>query len=268
LTPIKFTYIMNIAVIGCGNLGFSIAKGLANKQKEYNLNITATDPFADLDKIRAIGINASRENSEVVKNSEIIFLCVKPWIAKDVIEEISPYMKKGQILISPVAGLSIDQIQGYCSQKINVFRIMPNIAASINQSTTCVSHDADDEVVDKTMEILGILGKTILIDEDKINAATILTGSGIAFVLRFMRAMVEGGIEIGFKSDTAAEIVNQTVKGTVELLMNDTAHAEALIDRVCTPSGTTIRGLNEMEKNGFSSSVIEGILSAYHKIAK
>jgi len=83
-----------------------------------------------------------------------------------------------------------------------------------------------------------------------------------------MRAMVEGGIEIGFKSDTASEIVNQTVKGTVELLMNDTAHAEALIDRVCTPSGTTIRGLNEMEKNGFSSSVIEGILSAYHKIAK
>ncbi|MCQ2974534.1 MAG: pyrroline-5-carboxylate reductase [Bacteroidales bacterium] len=259
---------MNIAVIGCGNLGFSIAKGLANKQKEFDLNITATDPYADLDKIRAIGINASRENSEVVKSSNMIFLCVKPWVAKDVIEEISPFMNNSQILISPVAGLSIDQILGYCSKKISVFRIMPNIAASINQSTTCVSCYAEDDVIQETLKILNILGKTIVIEESRINSATILTGSGIAFVLRFMRAMVEGGIEIGFKSDIANEIVAQTIKGTVELFMQEGTHVEQLIDRVCTPGGTTIRGLNEMEKNGFSSSVIEGILSAYKVIAK
>lgn len=259
---------MNITIIGCGNLGFSIAKGLANKQKEFDLNITATDPEADLDSIRAAGINASRDNIQAVKDSEIIFLCVKPWIAKDVIEEIAPALNNDQILISPVAGLSIDQIKGYCSKKLSVFRIMPNIAASINESTTCVAYDAEDEIVESTLKILGILGKVIVIDESRINAATILTGSGIAFVLRFMRAMVEGGIEIGFKSDIANEIVSQTVKGTVELLMKDGAHPEQLIDRVCTPSGTTIRGLNEMEKNGFSSSVIEGILSAYKVISK
>lgn len=259
---------MKIAIIGCGNLGFSIAKGLAAKQKEFNLDITATTPDGNLDEIRAIGINASRDNIEAVKDSDMIFLCVKPWIAKDVLEEISPAMKNTHILISPVAGLSIDQILGYCSKNISVFRIMPNIAASINQSTTCVSYNAEDEDIEKTLNILGILGKTIVIDEDKINAATILTGSGIAFVLRFMRAMVEGGIEIGFRSDVANEIVSQTVKGTVELLMNEGSHHEALIDRVCTPGGTTIRGLNEMETNGFSASVIEGILSAYKVIAK
>ena len=259
---------MNITIIGCGNLGFSIAKGLANKQKEFNLNITATDPVADLEKIRQIGINASRDNIQAVRNSEIVFLCVKPWIAKDVIEEIEPVLNNSQVLVSPVAGLSIDQINAYSSKKVSVFRIMPNIAASINESVTCVCHDAEDEDIDKTLNILKLLGKTILVDEDKINAATILTGSGIAFILRFLRAMTEGGIEIGFKSDIAQEIAAQTMKGTVELLMRENVHPEALIDRVCTPSGTTIRGLNEMEKNGFSSSVIEGIISAYKKLAK
>lgn len=156
---------MNITIIGCGNLGFSIAKGLANKQKEFDLNITATDPEADLDSIRAAGINASRDNIQAVKDSEIIFLCVKPWIAKDVIEEIAPALNNDQILIPPVAGLSIDQIKGYCSKKLSVFRIMPNIAASINESTTCVAYDAEDEVVESTLKILGILGKVIVIDE-------------------------------------------------------------------------------------------------------
>ena len=259
---------MNITVIGCGNLGFSIAKGLANKQKEFNLNITATDPSADLEKIRAIGINAVRDNVQAVKNSEIIFLCVKPWVAKDVIEEIEPALNNSQVLVSPVAGLSIDQINAYSSKKVSVFRIMPNIAASINQSVTCVSHDAEEDDIEKTLKILNILGKTIVVDEDKINAATILTGSGIAFILRFLRAMTEGGVEIGFNSRTAQEIAAQTMKGTVELLLKEDVHPEQLIDRVCTPSGTTIRGLNEMEKNGFSSSVIEGILSSYGKIAK
>ena len=259
---------MNITIIGCGNLGFSIAKGLANKQKEYDLNITATDPAADLEKIRKIGINASRDNIQAVRNSEIVFLCVKPWIAKDVIEEIEPVLNNSQVLVSPVAGLSIDQINAYSSKKVSVFRIMPNIAASINASVTCVCHDAEDEDIEKTLKILGLLGKTILVDEDKINAATILTGSGIAFILRFLRAMTEGGVEIGFKSSTALEIAAQTMKGTVELLMQEGVHPEELIDRVCTPSGTTIRGLNEMEKNGFSSSVVEGIISSYKKIAK
>ena len=259
---------MNITIIGCGNLGFSIAKGLANKQKEFNLDITATDPDVDLEKIRAIGINASRDNKAAVKNSEIVFLCVKPWIAKDVIEEIEPVLNNSQVLVSPVAGLSIDQINAYSSKKVSVFRIMPNIAASINQSVTCVSYDAEDEDVDKTLKVLNILGKTIVVDENKINAATILTGSGIAFILRFLRAMTEGGIEIGFRSDVAQEIAAQTMKGTVELLMQEGVHPEQLIDRVCTPSGTTIRGLNEMENNCFSSSVIQGILSSYKVIAK
>ncbi|MBQ5541407.1 MAG: pyrroline-5-carboxylate reductase [Bacteroidales bacterium] len=259
---------MNITIVGCGNLGFSIAKGLANKQKEFNLNITATDPEADLERIRAIGINAVRDNVQAVKDSEIIFLCVKPWVAKDVIEEIEPALNNSQVLVSPVAGLSIDQINAYSSKKVSVFRIMPNIAASINQSVTCVSHDAEDEDIEKTLKILNILGKTIVVDENKINAATILTGSGIAYILRFLRAMTEGGIEIGFPSKIAQEIAAQTMKGTVELLLEEGVHPEQLIDRVCTPSGTTIRGLNEMEKNGFSSSVIQGILSSYGKIAK
>lgn len=260
---------MKIAILGCGNLGFSIAKGLARNAKDHNLEITATTPDGNLEQIRKIGISAIRENLPAVQEAEVIFLCVKPWIAKSLVEEIAPVLDENKhIIISPVAGLSIDQILSRCSKNIPVFRIMPNIAASVCQSTTCVSYKADEISKQKVFDLLSLIGSVIEIDESRINAATILTGSGIAFIMRFMRAMVEGGVEIGFPADVATQIVNQTFKGTVDFVMSENAHPEALIDRVCTPSGTTIRGLNQMEKCGFSSSVIEGILSAYGVINK
>lgn len=259
---------MKITILGCGNLGFSIAKGLANKAKENNLEITATTPDGDLDEIKKYGINAIRENAPAIPDAEIIFLCVKPWIAEGVLKEISGMLKDNQIIISPVAGLKIQTIKEYLGKENqSIFRIMPNIAAAVNQSTTCVSCSASESDKQKVNQLLSLIGKVIEIPEDKINAATILTGSGIAFAMRFMRAMVEGGIEIGFPSKVAEDIVNQTIMGTISLVQSqEGTHIETLIDRVCTPSGTTIRGLNEMERNGFSSSVIEGILSAYNKI--
>jgi pyrroline-5-carboxylate reductase len=115
--------------------------------------------------------------------------------------------------------------------------------------------------------LFNTLGETLIIDEKLMESATILGACGIAYVLRFMRAMIQGGIEVGFDSKTATKIVSQTIKGAAELIIQNGTHPEEEIDKVTTPKGCTIVGLNEMEHSGFSSALIKGIVTSYEKIA-
>jgi len=117
-------------------------------------------------------------------------------------------------------------------------------------------------------DLFSEIGKTQRIEEQLMEAATVLGACGIAFVLRFMRAMVQGGIQIGFDAETASFIVNQTVKGAAQMLIQNGEHPEREIDKVTTPKGCTIEGLNEMEHNGFSSALIKGIVTSFEKIEK
>ena len=149
------------------------------------------------------------------------------------------------------------------------FRAMPNIAADIQESVTCVcSQHANLDQIQLVSELFDGIGFTIPIDESLMEAATVLGACGIAYVLRFMRAMIQGGIQIGFDSVTASKIVNQTVKGAAELMIQKNMHPEAAIDKVTTPKGCTIVGLNEMEHQGFSSAMVRGVIASYEKIAK
>jgi len=121
--------------------------------------------------------------------------------------------------------------------------------------------------LEKVQSLFDELGATVEIKEELMEAATVLGACGIAYVLRFIRAMVQGGIQIGFDAKTASKIVNQTVRGAADLLISGNEHPEELIDKVTTPKGCTIVGLNEMEHQGFSSSLIKGIVTSYGKIA-
>ena len=146
---------------------------------------------------------------------------------------------------------------------------MPNTAATVNESITCLaSENATEEDLKKITTVFNALGETIIINETLMDAATILGACGIAYVLRFMRGMIQGGIEIGFDAPTASKIVMQTVKGASELLLQKGNHPEAEIDKVTTPKGCTITGLNEMEHHGFSSALIKGIKTSYDKISQ
>jgi pyrroline-5-carboxylate reductase len=149
------------------------------------------------------------------------------------------------------------------------FRAMPNIAADIQESITCVcQQQALPAQIELIQELFDAIGITITIDEGLMEAATVLGACGIAYVLRFMRAMIQGGIQIGFDSATASKIVNQTVKGAAELMIQKNIHPEAAIDKVTTPKGCTIVGLNEMEHQGFSSAMVRGVIASYEKIEK
>ena len=150
-----------------------------------------------------------------------------------------------------------------------MYRAMPNTAAMVNESVTMISGNVDP--LNRREEVVNLfshLGTTLHIDESLMDSATILGACGVAYVLRFMRAMIQGGIEVGFDSETATKIVSQTMKGAAELIIQSGNHPEAEIDRVTTPKGCTIRGLNEMEHAGFSSALIKGIVSSYEQIEK
>ena len=144
---------------------------------------------------------------------------------------------------------------------------MPNTGAAVEESITCICGNSKDEETIKAVEtIFASIGETVIINEELMNAATVIGACGIAYVLRFIRAMIQGGIEIGFDTNTATKIVTQTVKGAAELLITNGLHPEQEIDKVTTPKGCTIAGLNEMEHQGFSSALIKGIITSYEKI--
>jgi pyrroline-5-carboxylate reductase len=146
---------------------------------------------------------------------------------------------------------------------------MPNTAIAIQESMTCLSSaNATEDQVNLVKDLFGTVGKVAVIEEKLMDAATVLGACGTAYAMRYVRANIQGGIEIGFDAATASLIAAQTVKGAAELLLQKGTHPEQEIDKVTTPKGCTIAGLNEMEHQGFSSSLIKGISTSYEKIIK
>mgnify|MGYP000857959700 CR=1 FL=1 len=258
-----------IAIIGCGNLGLSIVKGLLDNEKINPANITATKRNVNtISHLKDSGINVTSDNAAAISNSDIIILALKPYNILEILGNLkSGFDPKKHVLVSLATGISIADIQSTIEVKLPIFRAMPNTATDVSESITCLcSNSTNLEETEEVKQIFNLIGETIIINENLMDAATVLGACGIAFVLRFIRAMVQGGIQIGFDSKTASLIVNQVVKGAAELLIERGNHPEHEIDKVTTPKGCTIKGLNEMEHNGFSSALIKGIVSSFEEI--
>jgi len=262
---------IKVSIIGCGNIGLSLLQGFIRDRTISAENIIATRRnIVELDHLREFGVVLSSDNIKAVKESNLIIITVKPYNIVNVLEEIKEYLNpEKHILISVTTGVTISQIQEVVRISVPIFRVMPNISASVGNSVSCICHNrAGLKEIELVKFLFDIVGTTMIIDEDLMESATVLGACGIAFALRFIRAMIQGGIQIGFDAGTASAIVNQTVKGTAELLIVRKEHPEFEIDKVTTPKGCTIVGLNEMEHNGFSSSLIKGIVASYEKIEK
>jgi len=259
-----------IAIIGAGNMGGAIVNGLLKSGFIANSDIFIADPKeAALERLQSKGVNTSSHNPEVVNKADVIILAVKPYHFKTVVEEIKPELNPDKILISIVAGVGITDLEDVAGKDIPIFRAMPNTAISLQESLTCISANGNTEPHKKfVIEMFDHLGKTVIINEELMAAATVLSSCGIAFALRYIRAAMQGGIEIGFGAEIAQLITAQTVKGATELILETGHHPEREIDKVTTPRGVTITGLNEMEHMGFSSSLIRGLIASYNKINK
>jgi pyrroline-5-carboxylate reductase len=259
-----------IAIIGGGNLGTAIAEGLmvSSFSKPADLIITKRNT-ATLRPFKEKGVHITDNNNEAVKKAEIIILAVKPFQVKDVVESIKKDLTSSHILVSVVTGVLIEEIQESISKKMPIFRAMPNTAIAIRESMTCLSYtNATPAQVKLINDVFATLGKVVTIEEKLMDAATVLGACGTAYAMRYIRANIQGGIEIGFDALTASLIAAQTVKGAAQLLLEKGTHPEHEIDKVTTPKGCTIAGLNEMEHNGFSSSLIKGLVASYDKILK
>lgn len=258
----------NITIIGGGNLGGAIALGLIKSKQLEPSKLTVSDRYAGvLKKFQEQGATTTSSNTEAVKNAQIIILAIKPYQSQEIISEIKPHLSADQIVVSAVAGLGLQKLEdSFAGTGVHSFRIMPNTAIAIQESMTLISTNTKSEELRNLMvHIFDQLGKALIISEDLMAAATVLGSCGIAFALRYMRAAMQGGIEMGFSAEMAQFITAQTVKGAAQLILESGRHPEQEIDKVTTPRGITITGLNEMEHQGFSSSLIQGLIASFNK---
>jgi pyrroline-5-carboxylate reductase len=258
-----------IAIIGGGNLGTAIAEGLVKSGFILPEHIMVTKRnISTIQYLENKGILVSDNNLEAVGYAHTVVLAVKPFQVADVLAGIKSKLTEKHLVVSVVTGVSMEEILHHAGKKVGVVRAMPNTAIAIQESMTCIcSRNVNDEQSQYVKDMFNQLGKVVAIDEKLMDAATVLGACGIAYALRFIRANIQGGIEIGFDSVTATMIAAQTVKGAAELLIQNGSHPEQEIDKVTTPKGCTIAGLNEMEHQGFSSSLIKGISASYDKIS-
>ena len=257
-----------ITIIGGGNLGKSIISGLADSDLFEAKNITVVDKSKyNLKEVEdKLGVSTSQNIVASIKDVKWVILCVQPRQLDAVLQEIKDVVAKNQILISTVTGTSIEEINEVIVDN-KVVRVMPNTGASKKLSMTCISANEDvKEELKIVEEMFNTIGETLVIEERLMQAATVLGASGIAFFLRFLRAMIQGGIQMGFHPHEAQIIAVQTAMGAATLVAENGTHPEREIDKVTTPQGCTIEGLNEMEHQGLSSSVIKGVMASYEKI--
>jgi pyrroline-5-carboxylate reductase len=259
-----------IAIIGGGNLGAAIAEGLIKSKfiSPELLTVTRRNVEA-LQGLKAQGVTVTSNNAAAISSSEVIIVALKPYNVKEVLSTLKDSFDPNKhIIISVVTGVLLKDLASIVVG-VPIFRAMPNTAIAIQESVTCLCHEgATATQAEYVAALFDQLGITIAIDEKLMDAATVLGACGIAYALRFIRAATQGGIEIGFDAKTASLIAAQTVKGSAELLLKLGRHPEEEIDKVTTPKGCTIAGLNEMEHQGFSSSLIKGVITSYQKIGK
>ena len=258
-----------IAILGGGNLGQALARGwtAAGAVATDDLHVVRRRPER-LAELGALGITTGADNRAAAEAAELIVIAVQPQQIEGLLGEIQSTLDPTRHrVVSVVSGVSIAVLSSHLPG-VPLVRAMPNTAVSIRESMTCLAATADHATALAEARILfEALGSTLEIEEEMMIPATALCACGVAFFLRAVRAASQGGIEIGFHPDEAMLLAAQTARGAASLMLRAGSHPEAEIDRVTTPRGCTIAGLNEMEHQGFSSALIKGILLSAEKAA-
>jgi pyrroline-5-carboxylate reductase len=256
-----------IGIIGGGNLGKSLANGLVNyaNYKAADISIYRRNE-KHLNELAENGFNTPISNVDLAKNNDVIFIAVLPQQVDKVLEEIAPHITANKLIVSLVTSVQLTKLKSKLNGHSNIVRAMPNTAISLGQSMTCIcAEKGQDEGLMFVTTIFNQLGKAIVINENQMTSATALCACGTAFFLRAIRAAMQGGTEIDFHAEEALLMAAQTAKGAAMLLLENGSHPEDEIDKVTSPRGCTIAGLNNMEHSGFSSAFIKGITTSAEK---
>lgn len=253
---------MKIAIIGAGSMGGAIARGLCRGTLVKAEEITVSNPsVGKLDALKAEfpKIDVTTDNRRAAAGADLILLAVKPWLVREVIEMVKP--TDGQIVASVAAGISFAELGEYIGRNgQTMFRFIPNTAIALQQSTTLIaSRNATLQQEQLMLDIFNEMGVALLLPESRMAAATAMASCGIAYALKYIQAAMQAGIELGIPPKEGMKMVAQSVKGAAELMLQGDTHPAVEIDKVCTPGGLTIKGINTLEELGFGNALIQAI---------
>ncbi len=259
-----------IAILGAGNIGSAVARGLVHAGLFPAGQIALTRRRSEnLALFKKDGFRVTANNREALGDADLVFIAVTPQQLNALLAEIREVLdRRRHTIVSIVSGATIGAIRAHLGKEIAIIRAMPNTAIAIRESMTCLAtDDGKTRALPLVKKIFDALGRTLVIEEELMVPATALCACGIAFFLRAIRAASQGGIEIGFHAEDALLMAAQTARGASMLLAKAGNHPEGEVDKVTTPLGCTISGLNQMEHNGFSSALIKGIVTSAEKAA-
>lgn len=261
-----------IGILGAGNMGCAIVRGLlaAKRVKPENVCVSDVDRARLLQLKQELSIVTTHDNQELVRFADIIVLAVKPQTLSSVIDGLGGVWRDGALVVSILAGVSTATLEAQLPQATRVIRAMPNTPALVSEAATAIAAGsrATASDIEEARALFDCVGKTVEVSESLMDAVTGLSGSGPAFVLLAIEAMADGAVKVGMPRAMALQLAAQTAAGTALMLVQTGEHPAVLKDRVTSPAGTTIAGLMELEAAGVRHAFAKAVESAAARAAE
>ncbi|MFZ9594584.1 MAG: pyrroline-5-carboxylate reductase [Bdellovibrionia bacterium] len=263
---------MRVGIIGLGQMGEAIARGLQQSKQSPAFQVLASTRTEEKAKLgsQALGISCSTQNAWVVDQAQVVLLCVKPHQAQKVLKEVAFSLNSDQLLISIAASVTTEQLTAWSQNRVPVIRAMPNTPCLVGQGMTvlCAGARVLSSHLDRAREIFGFLGRTAVVDESLMDAATGLSGCGPAYVYLIIEALSEAGVKLGLPRELSTVLAAQTLAGASEMALQRNVHPASLKDEVTTPAGCTIDGLMALEEGKLRVTLIKAVLAASDRSRK
>jgi pyrroline-5-carboxylate reductase len=259
-----------IAILGAGNMGQAILRGLLAQGSvpPDHIRITTRRPERARALAEAWGVVPADTNADAVAAADIVVLAVKPQILEAVVDQVRPVLHD-RLTISVAAGVSASRLESWLDAPARVIRAMPNTPAFIGQGATAIARGAyaHDEDVAAAEALFNSVGRTVVVDEEHLDAITGLSGSGPAYIFLIIEAFADAGVKVGLSREVAQELATQTIAGSARLLQETGEHPGRLKDRVTSPGGTAIAGLHVLEAGGLRTTIMDAVEAAARRAA-
>jgi len=255
-----------LAILGLGKMGSILLQAFCSQNVARPENIVATVNHNErVDALASkFGVEVTTDNRAAVKNADIILLCIKPQVLGEVVREIEPVLREGQLIISIAASVPTAYIEQRIPAKIPVVRAMPNTPSRVGAGMTafCCGSSVKPSDIDIVHRLFDTVGETIRVDEKHMDAVTGLSASGPAYIFMILESLAEGGVKVGLPRDIAMKLAGQTVLGSAKMMLETGDHPALLKDAVATPAGCTVDGILELEEGGLRVTLIKAVVKA------
>lgn len=255
-----------IAILGTGNMGEALVKGLLRAGKTAPDSLVCSDPRAERrEEIKQrYGVHVTGDNRAAAAQADLIVLAVKPQIIDVLLEEIAPSIDARKLVISIAAGVPIGAIARKLGAGVRIVRTMPNTPALVGAGATALARGphATEADLEQALSLFEAVGVAVVVEEHHLDAVTGLSGSGPAFVFMAIEALADGGVKVGLARPVALALAAQAVMGSAKLVLETGEHPGRLKDQVTSPGGTSIAGVHALESAGFRAALIAAVEAA------